>query len=62
MDYINDFRSVMTVVAFLTFLGIVWYAYSRHFRAGFDEAAQLPFIEEDDVVRPSTPRSHRGPQ
>lgn len=45
---INDLRSIMTVVSLLTFLGIVWWAYSRSNKGRFDEAANLPFAEEDD--------------
>jgi cytochrome c oxidase cbb3-type subunit 4 len=43
---VNDLRSVVTVVSLLAFLGIVVWAWSRSNRAGFDEAAQLPFAEE----------------
>jgi cytochrome c oxidase cbb3-type subunit 4 len=40
---INLLRSAATVLSFVAFLGIVWWAYSRHNRARFDEAAALPF-------------------
>ena len=43
---INDLRSAVTVVSFLTFMGIVAWAWSRRNKAGFDEAAQLPFQDE----------------
>ncbi|HEY9096344.1 MAG TPA: cbb3-type cytochrome c oxidase subunit 3 [Hydrogenophaga sp.] len=43
---INFLRSAVTVVSFLTFLGIVAWAWSRRNKAGFDEAAQLPFQDE----------------
>lgn len=44
---LNDARSVMTVLAMLTFLGIVGWAFGRGRKAAFDEAAALPFSEED---------------
>jgi len=44
---INDLRSILTVIALLCFLGIVAWAYSGHAKKGFDEAAQLPFTDED---------------
>ncbi len=44
---INDLRSVMTVLSFGLFAGIVWWAYSAHRRASFDEAAQIPL--DDDL-------------
>ena len=44
---INDLRTVITVLGLLCFLGICIWAYSKHAKAGFDEAAQLPFTEDD---------------
>jgi cytochrome c oxidase cbb3-type subunit IV len=43
---INFLRSAVTVVSLLTFLGIVAWAWSRRNKAGFEEAAQLPFQDE----------------
>ena len=45
---INDIRSLMTVIAFATFVGIVLWAYSGRARQGFEEAARLPFEEDGD--------------
>jgi cytochrome c oxidase cbb3-type subunit 4 len=36
----------VTVVSLLTFVGIVIWAWSRHKKADFDEAAMLPFQDE----------------
>jgi len=44
---VNDLRSIVTVLSFLVFLGICAWAYSGGVRKGFDEAAQLPFTEDD---------------
>ena len=43
---INDLRSIVTLVSFLTFLGIVAWAWSKRNKERFDEAAQLPFQDE----------------
>ncbi|MBS3917182.1 MAG: cbb3-type cytochrome c oxidase subunit 3 [Sulfuritalea sp.] len=43
----NDIRSILTVLAFVTFIGIVVWAYSGRRRAAFDEAANLPFTEDE---------------
>jgi len=43
---VNDLRSMVTVLSLVAFLGIVWWAWSRHNQARFDEAAQLPFRDE----------------
>jgi cytochrome c oxidase cbb3-type subunit IV len=44
---INDLRTIITVLGFMCFLGICVWAYSSHAKAGFDEAAQLPFTDDD---------------
>jgi cytochrome c oxidase cbb3-type subunit IV len=44
---INDLRSIMTVLSLAVFLGIVWWAYGRANKARFDEAANLPFAEDE---------------
>jgi cytochrome c oxidase cbb3-type subunit IV len=44
---INDLRSLMTVLAFAAFVGIVLWAYSGGARRRFEEAARLPFEEDE---------------
>jgi cytochrome c oxidase cbb3-type subunit 4 len=43
---VNDFRSIVTVISLLVFLGIVWWAWSKRNQTRFDEAAQLPFKDD----------------
>jgi cytochrome c oxidase cbb3-type subunit 4 len=47
---INVLRSIVTVLAFAAFIAIVLWAYSDRSKAAFDEAARLPFDEEDDGI------------
>jgi cytochrome c oxidase cbb3-type subunit 4 len=47
---INALRSIVTVIAFAIFIGIVLWAYSDRSKAAFDQAARLPFDEEDDRI------------
>ncbi len=47
---INDLRSLFTVLAFLCFVGIVWWAFSSRRKQAYDEAAQLPL--DDDPPAP----------
>ena len=42
------FQSIWTIVVMITFLGIVVWAYSGKRKSAFDEAARLPF--EDDQL------------
>ena len=50
---VNDLRSIVTLVSMLTFAGIVVWAWKRSNRANFDEAAMLPFAEENPRVQES---------
>jgi len=43
---INAWRIAFTLVSFVIFLGIVFWAMSRRNRQAFDEAAMLPFADE----------------
>ncbi len=42
------FQSIWTIVVMITFLGIVVWAFSGKRKSAFDEAARLPF--EDDQL------------
>lgn len=46
----NDLRSLFTVLTFVCFIGIVWWAFSSRRKQAYDEAAQLPL--EDDPPAP----------
>ena len=43
---INMLRSIVTVVAFVVFIGIVIWAWSARNRERFDDAARLPFEQD----------------
>ncbi len=45
---VNTLRSLVTVVGFVTFIGIVVWAYSRRNAADFEEAGRLPFDKTDE--------------
>ncbi len=57
---INDLRVAVTLVSFGLFAGIVRWAWTRTNRARFDEAAQLPFINDTADGAPSPPSSLRS--
>ena len=54
-------QSLWSIVVLVTFLGIVFWAYSSKRKAAFDEAARLPFDDEpgDDQSR-TRPEQHQG--
>ena len=43
---VNTLRVMATVLSFMTFIGIVVWAYSRRNAADFEEAARLPFEQD----------------
>ena len=54
MDTSTFLHSIMTVITFVTFIGIVVWAYSRKRKSAFDEAANAPFALPDDAEGPDT--------
>jgi len=44
---LNDIRAWHTVVLLISFVGIVIWAYSKRRKRDFDEAANLPFADEE---------------
>jgi cytochrome c oxidase cbb3-type subunit 4 len=52
---INDLRSLFTVLAFIAFTGIVWWAYSDRRKQTYDEAAMLP-LDDDSQFVPTGPQ------
>jgi cytochrome c oxidase cbb3-type subunit 4 len=44
---INDVRTLITVVSFSVFVGIVVWAWSGRQRDSFKEAANIPFADSD---------------
>ena len=55
----SDARTVLTVVSFSTFVGIIWWTYSARRTASFAEAANLPFADDvDEVNTQGTEKRH----
>ncbi|XKH00578.1 cbb3-type cytochrome c oxidase subunit 3 [Marinobacter nauticus] len=44
---INELRGIHTFFVMAVFLGIVWWAYSAHRKKANEEAAHLPFDDEE---------------
>ncbi len=55
---INDLRIAITVLSLVLFLSLVGWVYSRRQRAGFDEAAALPF--EGEPTHAATGATRKG--
>jgi len=47
---LNELRGFHTLLVMAVFIGIVWWAYSSHRKKANDEAAHLPF-DDDDVEK-----------
>ncbi len=48
---INLLRGIITALSLLAFIGIVMWAYSSRNKAGFEEAANLPFVDDEPADR-----------
>ncbi|MFZ1910382.1 MAG: cbb3-type cytochrome c oxidase subunit 3 [Burkholderiales bacterium] len=46
---LNDFRSLVTVVTFVFFLGVVWWAYAPSRKGRFERDGMLPFEEDGET-------------
>ncbi len=44
---INTFRGLTTILVMIVFIGIVLWAYSRKRKSKFDDAANLPFADDE---------------
>jgi cytochrome c oxidase cbb3-type subunit 4 len=44
---INDLRGLSTAFLLASFIGLVFWAYSRNRKKEFDDAANLPFADEE---------------
>lgn len=53
---INVLRSVITLVSLAMFIGLMVWTWNRRQKRGFDEAAQLPFLDDDQVESTTSPR------
>ena len=49
MDVNNLIGSVITVVFFITFIGIVWWAYGSSRKARFEEDGRIPFEDSSEL-------------
>jgi cytochrome c oxidase cbb3-type subunit IV len=48
---INDVRGIATVLVMLAFIGISWWAFSPSRKRKFEDAANLPFADEENHDR-----------
>ncbi len=58
IELLADVRSVVTLICMLTFIGIVIWAYSARRKSDFDEAAMLPFADEEPINSKEQERHH----
>jgi cytochrome c oxidase cbb3-type subunit 4 len=51
-------QGLLTLLLMALFIGIVWWAYGKKQKKHFDEAANLPFADEESARRGKQP--HEG--
>jgi cytochrome c oxidase cbb3-type subunit 4 len=59
IHWVSDARSVVTLICMSTFIGIVIWAYSAARKQDFDEAAMLPFAD-DESLKTKAQEPHHG--
>ncbi|MFC1578800.1 cbb3-type cytochrome oxidase subunit 3 [Pseudomonadota bacterium] len=57
---INDLRGLSTAFVFVAFIGLCFWAYSSKRKKTFDEAANLPFADEELNQRTMQEESKNG--
>jgi cytochrome c oxidase cbb3-type subunit 4 len=57
---INTLRGLSTLFMLVAFIGLVLWAYSSKRKKSFDEAANLPFADEDIPVRSANDSGLKG--
>ncbi len=60
---VNDLRIGVTMLSFIAFAGIVAWVWLQPNAAGFNEAAQLPFLDDSAISRdrPMAPSDGSSP-
>ena len=56
LQIVSDARSIVTLVCMVTFIGIVIWASSSRRAQDFEEAAMLPFADEEQLTKEREPR------
>ncbi|MFO1381592.1 MAG: cbb3-type cytochrome c oxidase subunit 3 [Chitinivorax sp.] len=59
---LTDARVFVTVISFICFIGILFWAFSSHRKKAFDEAAMLPFTDDEPHSGNSQSVSQHGAQ
>jgi cytochrome c oxidase cbb3-type subunit 4 len=55
---INDLRGLSTLALMIGFVGLCFWAYSRKRKKAFEDAANIPFADED-MNRETMEKEHR---
>ncbi|AXE30801.1 CcoQ/FixQ family Cbb3-type cytochrome c oxidase assembly chaperone [Chromobacterium phragmitis] len=60
MDWVTVGRSLFTVVCFAFFIAVLIMAYSKRSKSRYEEAANLPFLDDDKVEDASQDEAAHG--
>lgn len=52
---INDLRGLSTIFVFIAFVSVCWWAFSPSRKKSFNDAAKLPFADEDQHQKAQQP-------
>lgn len=57
---LSDLRVVVTAISFIAFIGVVFWAYNKKQKANFDEAANIPFLDNDEGASSTALKAKQG--
>lgn len=57
-DFFIQASSIMTAVSFITFVGILWWAFSKRRSSDFSTASMLPFADDDKEDTHNSEKHH----
>jgi len=56
---INDLRGLSTVFVLIAFISVCWWAFSPSRKKSFNDAANLPFADEDQHQKAQQPSTKK---
>jgi cytochrome c oxidase cbb3-type subunit 4 len=59
---IGTLQGIGTILAMIAFIGVCWWAYGGKRKARFDEAAMLPFADDDFATQSARQFSEPAPR
>ncbi len=57
---LSNLRVIVTAISFVAFIGVVFWAYNNKQKKHFDDAANIPFLDNDEGVSSTVLKAKQG--